>query len=396
MQIYSAQIVTNGVLARSFVPRVVDGTPVMWDSVTGTAFGNAAPGSVETLKYGESHVTLADGDVETSSEAHVLSREITGMQVDSMARTVTLTLGGDNRSCVLYAVRGAEDLGPASEPRDWDELMLVGKIPAGVSTYTATLPASWWKAGGYARFILKGTALYDWPIESISSTGKGAYSDTENNGPTDQGYQYVDTGIVPDKNMTVTVSVRIPDGKNMVPVGVSNCHTFYNNSRYYWSFFGNSSNRDTSVDSTIPTSNGGKRHLLSIGPSGAIADGKTFATFSSFSGSASYTMPLFARRADSSTYNKFGPCTMYYATIEKSGSLVRDFIPVAKDGVGYMFDRVTKRLFGNANATYGTAGTGAGPAPFVLGDPVVSLAAADVLRISGGLSLTRGFMLIVQ
>ena len=40
-----------------------------------------------------------------------------------------------------------------------------------------------------------------------------------------------------------------------------------------------------------------------------------------------------------------------------SGTLVRDYIPVRKDGVGYLYDTVTKNLFGNANSsgafTYG-------------------------------------------
>ena len=395
IKIYSAQIVTNGVLARSFAPRVVDGTPVMWDAVTETAFSNAAPGSVETLKLGETHVTIADGTAETCSAARVFTREITGIRADSRAGTVTLTLGGDNRGGALYAVRGGVDLGAFGEPANWDELILVGKVPVGASMYTATLPAAWWRAGGYARFILKGTVTYDWLLESLSSTGKGL--DSTNNGPNDQGYQYIDTGIVPNKNTTTTVSIMIPNGKDMAPVGIQGYYfTFYNNSKYYWNFFGNSSSLTTDQDPTVPTSDGGKRHVLSIGPSGAIADGKTFATFSTLSGSTTLTMPLFARRADSTTFAKFGPCTMYYATIEKGGEIVRDFVPAAKNGVGYMFDRVTKQLFGNANTTYGTAGTESGPAPFVLGEPVVSLSAADVLTISDRLSLTRGTQVIFR
>jgi hypothetical protein len=43
-------------------------------------------------------------------------------------------------------------------------------------------------------------------------------------------------------------------------------------------------------------------------------------------------------------------------TILKNGTIVRDFIPVRKGDVGYMYDRVSGQLFGNA-------GTGA----FVLG-----------------------------
>lgn len=50
------------------------------------------------------------------------------------------------------------------------------------------------------------------------------------------------------------------------------------------------------------------------------------------------------------------PMKLYSFKIWDNGVLVRDYIPVRKDGVGYMYDRVSGQLFGNA-------GTGA----FVVG-----------------------------
>ena len=394
--IYSAQIVTNGVMARSFTPRNVNGMAVLWDSVTETAFGNSAPGSVQTLGYGTTHVTLENGTVETCSSARTFARTITGLQVGASG-SVTLTLGGDTRGTVLYATRGTEDAGASSNSITWGESILLGKIPANVASYTAALPEMWWKAGGYARFVLCGSGAYDWRIESISSTGKGLYTNTGNNGPEDQGYQYIDTGVVPDKTTTTTVSIKVPNGKDMVPVGVNGGYfTFYNNSKYYWNFFGYNSSFTVDQNPNVPTSNGGKRHVLSIGPNGAVADGETYATFPNPSGSTTYTLPFFARRVNATELNKFGPCTLYYATIEQGDALVRDFIPVERNGVGYLYDRVTKKLFGNANTTYGTAGTATGPAPFDRGSPVVSLDAADVLATSENLSLLRGMQIIVR
>lgn len=52
---------------------------------------------------------------------------------------------------------------------------------------------------------------------------------------------------------------------------------------------------------------------------------------------------------------------IYSLKIHRTGVLVRDFIPVRVGQVGYMYDRVTRRLFGNA-------GTGA----FVLGPDVAT------------------------
>lgn len=47
---------------------------------------------------------------------------------------------------------------------------------------------------------------------------------------------------------------------------------------------------------------------------------------------------------------------LYFVRLYKLNVLIADFIPVRKDGVGYMYDKVSKQLFGNA-------GTGA----FILG-----------------------------
>ena len=54
-------------------------------------------------------------------------------------------------------------------------------------------------------------------------------------------------------------------------------------------------------------------------------------------------------------------CRIKYAKFHKGSILVRDFIPVRKGTVGYLYDRVTGALFGNA-------GTG----DFVIGPDIPS------------------------
>ena len=46
--------------------------------------------------------------------------------------------------------------------------------------------------------------------------------------------------------------------------------------------------------------------------------------------------------------NVVGAYRCYYVHLRKNGVLVRDYIPVRKGTVGYMYDRVSGRLFGNA------------------------------------------------
>lgn len=47
---------------------------------------------------------------------------------------------------------------------------------------------------------------------------------------------------------------------------------------------------------------------------------------------------------------------VYAAKITKGTSVVRDLIPVRKDGVGYMYDRVSGQLLGNSGTGYLTIG----------------------------------------
>jgi hypothetical protein len=70
------------------------------------------------------------------------------------------------------------------------------------------------------------------------------------------------------------------------------------------------------------------------------------------------TVPLLLfsmNRANSTLYSSC-PIELYYCKLFKDDILVRDFIPVRVGNVGYMYDKVSKQLFGNQ-------GTGA----FILG-----------------------------
>lgn len=49
---------------------------------------------------------------------------------------------------------------------------------------------------------------------------------------------------------------------------------------------------------------------------------------------------------------------LYFARIYSGSTLIRDFIPVRKDGKGYMYDKVEGKLYGNnrpegSDFTYG-------------------------------------------
>ena len=408
-RIWSAQILTNGVPARSFTPRKVGNVPVMWDSVTETAFYNA--GGNHDFIYGSQSVVPSDGILETSSTAFVLAPEIE--VAGTAGESVTLAVRGDGRGGTLYAVRGATDRGASGSSSDWEESLVIGVVPAGATTYTATLPAAWWKAGGYARFLLAGNAVYDFKLTSLSSTGKGDYwpPSNQNDGINDQGYQYIDTGIVPSNTTTTALRVLFPNRMNMAAFGHAARYYFFMNQNSLWGAFSTvtgTTDQDNSMSATqteypnLSVADGGI-HEIRFGPDGGFVDGVDW--WSTVKGSPpsataeamrlTRTMTLFARR-DWSTMSKFGACTIYWAKIWNGDTLVRDFVPVEKDGVGYLYDTVTMSLFGNANTGYGTAGTETGAVPFAKGEPVAALAASDVLAVSRSVPLNRGVQIIIR
>ena len=77
-----------------------------------------------------------------------------------------------------------------------------------------------------------------------------------------------------------------------------------------------------------------------------VADGGTVTT-----SDASNTLTLFQMRDTSSVANR-GQCVRYYSCklYDANGTLVRDYIPVRVGTVGYLYDRVTRKLFGNSGA----------------------------------------------
>ena len=79
-------------------------------------------------------------------------------------------------------------------------------------------------------------------------------------------------------------------------------------------------------------------------------------SLSTFAGNP-WSVYLFAANVSgTATFAATSTARIYGAAISRGGILVRDFIPVRKGGVGYMYDRISGRLFGNAGTGAFTIG----------------------------------------
>ena len=176
-------------------------------------------------------------------------------------------------------------------------------------------------------------------------------------------FPYIDTGIV--GSMDVTVSVRIwksTKATNECAMGSwdrgnTRCWPLYFNSNKYYLGMGQLSHAFTEVTSEV-------WHDIALTKSGNTF---TYTADGAVVGQSSSTLTFASTRtlyigAMNDTGNPFYYfCGRFaFVKIYVAGTLVRDYIPVRKGNAGYLYDRVSGALFGNA-------GTG----DFVLGQDVV-------------------------
>ena len=178
------------------------------------------------------------------------------------------------------------------------------------------------------------------------------------------GTQWIDTGVVPFNGMVLSGDFLM----NRNAFSVNN--VFFGRSmtgslnKYGFSLFvgGNSktaaviiNNVRTNFTNQIP--DGQRVRIFVDTGSGVCSVGDETITAQSLSGS--YLSSLFLLSYSSDTTNYIGK-TFGFSIRDSSGTLVRDFVPVAIGSVGYLLDRASGRLFGNQ-------GTG----DFVVGPDIV-------------------------
>lgn len=173
---------------------------------------------------------------------------------------------------------------------------------------------------------------YDSQVEYIESTGS----------------EYINTGVIPttDIRLTIDGSFPVTSGSNLIFGTIQLVNGTYR--RFHLGI-----NTNTFMGG-IGTNNGNimsantNRYTFQI--SGKA--GRAYVGSSYYAGNTTYpTIPiyLFARNYDGSASNMHR-FRMYSAHIYSYGSDAKlmDFIPVRKGQVGYLYDKVSGQLFGNA------------------------------------------------
>lgn len=178
---------------------------------------------------------------------------------------------------------------------------------------------------------------YDAEVEWIQSTGN----------------EYIDTGIKPSTDIRLTVDGNFMDasGSNhifgcMNTTGtITRFHIGINQSQFH-AGVGTAFGR---VGSLVSDTN---RHEFKI--SGSISRGYIDSDY--YTGNSTYpnlNMFLFARNTNGSAANQH-PFRMYSSDVYKYSTQEKlvDYIPVRKNGVGYLYDKISGTLFGTPTGAF--------------------------------------------
>lgn len=181
------------------------------------------------------------------------------------------------------------------------------------------------------------------------------------------GTAYIDTGFVPNQNTSVdSMFMKTSTLENFFLFGVRPTSTAtskeltfmpYNNQQINFRYGNKSVSKSylISVDTKYKLYTNKRAFYLRNKQGTNLSSGAAVQnTFNSV-----YSIRLFGERVGSDGGNVASSLRIYYFKIKDNTTLARDFIPVRVGQVGYMYDRVSKTLFGNA-------GSGA----FVLGPDV--------------------------
>ena len=169
--------------------------------------------------------------------------------------------------------------------------------------------------------------------------------------------QYINTGIVPTTNTEVSLTFDIVErptstkifGGTDIPNNFDAAYVILrHDSSQAADTYSFRVNHNNAINVSLPVGT----HTVTMNKYGTrslIVDGNNVMTFT---GALAVNLPmyLFCRNSNGAAQTQYSmPIKLRSLKIrDDNGTLVRDYIAVRKSGVGYMYDRVSGQLFGNA------------------------------------------------
>lgn len=163
------------------------------------------------------------------------------------------------------------------------------------------------------------------------------------------GTQWIDTGVVPASTSRMVADIKFEGSANMISGvwGSSGRFQFGIASGMFTLGLGSIGQNVIAADTLRHT------FILDAGTKTANIDGNQYSLTSASISFGQYAIPIFAQRSTSNTPSNYCRAKLYGYKLFNNGVLVRDFIPVRKGTVGYLYDLVSGEYM-----PYGNKGTG--------------------------------------
>ena len=215
---------------------------------------------------------------------------------------------------------------------------------------------------GTGSFTL-GPDMYDSRIEYLQSTGT----------------QWIDTEVDYDSTVSVMANMRINNSATRTLFGIYynngtinrwSATTTNSNNRLY-AYFGTITNKYITISLNTWYTLILNNRYLNVNSSLLDSTATAFATDDN-----PVSIYIFGRHGvqpqsePADTIDTLGASLLRYMKIWKGTTLIRDFIPVRKGDVGYLYDNVSNRLFGNSGTGVFTLGRDVDPIPTTFDAPV--------------------------
>lgn len=304
----------------------------------------------------------ADPDVEKLVKTSIGSGSVEKMSVSLSSRVATTSLKHETYDTPPVIVVPSPSVTPASGEITLSQTITIAITGIATGAEYSTDNETW------TTYTSPFTLASDAVVYARATDGNGHYSSVVSvayvvlpyNSKVEylqsSGTQYIDTGILPDVDTNFVVDLQMietPSSDNYILGKYGSSQEFYlyassGKYRYAWS----SSNRTTTL--SIDTN----RHTISMYSDGTnsylYVDGNKIYERVTLSHTATRTTTIF-RGGTTGVATGF-PQKIYSCTMSKNGSPIIDLIPVRVGTTGYMYDKVSGQLFGNAGSgsfTYG-------------------------------------------
>ena len=334
-RIYAAQFTKAAAVVMDLIPVRKDGVGYMYDKVSGTLLSpqkldDAAPdfvwgNDVVGESYIEGSVTL-DADTDWTARGN--------LRLESGA---TIDLNGHS----LW-ISGAFGDGTITDSSASPGTLKIYEPAGTVAPLTVT-------TSGIT--VLRTRTPYDAQVEYLQSTRISS------------GVSHIDLGFYPSDDMGARVRfMPMQNSNDSTLFGVktkNTAKTWYvgGSTRFYLSWNANPAEgtrptytANSKYDVYLNYLNDRNRKIVGIdgGKVNTTADEYELAISDVLNGGAVFdqTAYLFTFNNQGSPYTKYQPYRIYSAAFTKGDKVFMDLVPVRKDGVGYMYDKVSKKLFG--------------------------------------------------